>query len=159
MNASKNILLLVALWAALHVGVAEEPKDSSERRLDDIQSELKTRRERREDALMSAGVVCVPEFRPTEWYDMKHEIVLENTLVTVCAQLYATLAKKEVMVSGKVAKQRVNIPIQNLGVNEAIVVIRRALADAGVTIYQVDDDTVAWCAQAGWVATVRQRTL
>ena len=121
-----------------------ESLTAEERQLEQIKNDLKTRREARESALAKAGVVCSPEARTVEWYAQRHTFKIEDEQLASCAQLYATLTQEEVMVSGRVAKLRLRVSIQNQTVPEAIAAIRRAVSSCNVSVQEVGARIVIW---------------
>ncbi|MEO6246188.1 MAG: hypothetical protein ABIQ12_12210 [Opitutaceae bacterium] len=121
---------LAVMSAALNK--AEEPASKS--RLQQVQEEVQQRRKMLENAQGESGMVVAPLAYPESWFAEPRDLKIENTSLVLCGQAFATLARKEVMISGRVVKRKITLITDSVSSERRLEAFRRALESQGIAI-------------------------
>jgi len=85
----------------------------------------------------ASGIVVAPLAYPDSWFAEPPELKIENISLLLCGQTFATLARKEVMISGRVVKKKISVTTGSVSSEKALDAFRRALESRGITIVSV----------------------
>ena len=88
------------------------------------------------------GIVVAPLTCPENWYAQPRELKIENS-VMYCAQTFATLARKEIMISGQVVRKKITITTEKLSSENALQALRRAIEAEGIAIVPIEGGVLA----------------
>ena len=88
------------------------------------------------------GIVVAPLTCPENWYAQPRELKIENSLM-YCAQTFATLARKEIMISGQVVRKKITITTEKLSSENALQALRRAIEAQGIAIVPIEGGILA----------------
>ncbi|PTY07073.1 hypothetical protein DB347_09540 [Opitutaceae bacterium EW11] len=116
--------------------------------LERVQREVRNRRALREEAMGAAGVARMPLREDPSWYQGPRSFKVESEMIASASQLFATLTKKEVLVSGAVAKRRVTVVLPTATVDQAVSVFTEAFAGQHVKVVAVGDHLLVLADQA-----------
>jgi len=110
--------------------------------LREVEEQVQKRRQMREE--IHAASLIGGVFQPMKNDGLEHaSLEIDNQSVRESAQTYANLTGNEVMVSAKVATNRVSVSRKNLSRSQAIKAIEHAFGEVGVAVVPVADSTVA----------------
>lgn len=88
------------------------------------------------------GIVVAPLACPDNWYAQSRELKVENSLM-YCAQTFATLSRKEIMISGHVVRKKITVTTERVSSENALKALRCAIEAQGVTIIPIEDGILA----------------
>ena len=135
------LIVAIAILSGLLVRAAEESDTS---RLDRIKEELAYRVKVRQKALgVRGGVVFAPHEYSDSWLAVKRELEIDGVPIGFCGQTLATIARKEVMVSGRIVEKEIRLYLDSATSEEAFVAFRKALKDQGIAVVPVGAQTLA----------------
>ena len=106
-------------------------------RLDRIKEELAMRVRIRQKAFGARGAVFAPSEYSESWFATKRELKIDREEIGFCGQTLATLARQEVMVSGRIAKKEISLHIESAASDEALAAFRKALVEHGIAVVPV----------------------
>jgi hypothetical protein len=101
------------------------------------------RRKAREDAQGGSGLVVAPIAYPDIWFAQPRELKLDGVSLVLCGQTFATLVRKEVMISGRIAKKKITVSIGSVSSEKALDAFRRAIESQGIAIVPVGSRVLA----------------
>lgn len=127
------IFVVLAVCASVAAAQESDPKRS----LQQIQEELAARRTMRENAQGDSGLAVAPLAQPDSWFAEPRELKLEDTSLVLCGQTFATLARKEVMISGRVVKKKITVSTGRVSGEKALEAFRNAIEAQGIAIVPV----------------------
>jgi hypothetical protein len=133
MHSLKFVGLLFAFSAA--AALAQDAAPSNE--LDQVKAAVEMRRKMREDAMGGAGFVAEPLTQPDSWYTTPRELKIENRTVLSVAGTIATLARKEVFISGRVTKRMLTVDAGVVTSDKAFEKVQEALQGQGIAVVPV----------------------
>jgi type II secretory pathway component GspD/PulD (secretin) len=133
LTARPLIGFLVAVCASVAVAQESAPKS----RLQQVQEEYEARRKMRENAQGDSGLAVAPLAHPDSWFAEPRELKLEDTSLVLCGQTFATLARKEVMISGRVVKKKITVSTGSVSSEKALEAFRSAIEAQGIAIVPV----------------------
>ena len=84
------------------------------------------------------GIVVAPD----NWYAQPRELKVENSLM-YCAQTFATLARKEIMISGQVVRKKITVRTEIVSSENALQALRRAIEAQGISIIPIENGILA----------------
>ena len=140
LNMRVPVIVVLTILSGFPVHAAEESETS---RLDRIKEELATRVRVRQKALGAQGVVFAPHEYSDSWLSTKRELKIDKEAIGFCGQTLATFARKEVMVSGRIAKKEISLYIESATGEEALAAFRKELDDHGIAVVSVGAHTLA----------------
>ena len=133
---SRSVLISTILVAGVTVAFAQE---STSKTLQQVQEQLEARRKLREDAQGNRGIVFTPIANPDGWFKEPRELKLDGVSLISCGETFATLARKEVMISGRVAKKMITVSTGSVSSDEAFKAFCRAIEGQKIGIIPVGD--------------------
>lgn len=135
-------LELVLVVVGLLVSSLNAQDSSQDGALRQVEEQVQKRRQMREEIHATSLIGGV--FQPLRQDGLERALLeIDGRSVRECAQTYATLTGKEVMVSAKIATIRVSIQARNLSRVEAVAAMNRAFESIGVAVVPVVDSSVA----------------
>jgi hypothetical protein len=132
---SFRLQVLFALAVCGSVAAAQE--SAPKRSLQQIQEELAARRTMRESAQGDSGLAIAPIAHPDSWFAEPRELKLEGTSLILCGQTFATLARKEVLISGRVVKRKITVSTGSVSSEKALKAFGSAIEAQGIAIVPV----------------------
>jgi hypothetical protein len=88
------------------------------------------------------GIVVAPLTCPEAWYNQSRELRIENSLM-YCAQTFATLSRKEVMISGQVVRKKITITTDTMSSENALKSLRSAIEAQGIAVIPINERILA----------------
>ncbi len=129
-------LTAITVLIALALGApAQEP--SPDQRLRQIADEVARRRQIREAAHGERGIVFAPFPHPDAWYRTPRELKISASPLVTCGEMFATLAKREVMISGRVAQKKITLATGLIDGAQAFEVFSAVLEREGIAIVPI----------------------
>jgi hypothetical protein len=110
---------------------------SDSEKLDRIKEQIEERRKIRAHALAAAGRAFSPIPNADSWFKEEMDLTIKNEAIGLCAQTFATLAKKEVFVSIRVMKREISISAGRVDGEKALAAFRNAIEAQGIQIVPV----------------------
>ena len=133
-----NWLRLIVFFFAVFP-VASLSAESDADKLERIKGEVRQRRELREQAAGNAGAAYFPIGVSASWFAGPVTLDFEGDAIRSSGQLFATLTKKEVLISAAVAKRSFSLVAEAQTAREAERKLRAAYEQAGIKIIEVGD--------------------
>ena len=139
-----NLLRLsaAAILLAIPLLISAQQSDDAAR-MRRVEEEVAKRRKLFEGAIGERGMVFTPYKYDEIWYAEVRELVIDDRAIATCGQLFATYARKEVMVSGRVIQKRITVPASKVRGDEGSALIRSALEAQGIAIVSVGSRSLA----------------
>lgn len=131
-----GLLAIIAICAS-----AQDAAPKS--RLQRVQEEVEMRRMARDDAQGESGLVVAPLAYPDSWFAQPREWKVDGASLILCGQTFATLARKEVMISGRIAKRKITVSIGSVSSEKALDAFRSAIESQGIAIVPVSSRVLA----------------
>jgi len=110
---------------------------SSDARLRAVEEEVMKRRKLLEAAQGERGIVFAPLKHQESWFSIPREVKVEDSPLVTCGQLFASLTRCEVMVSGRVAQKRISVSTEPMVSDRAAEIFRRAIESQGVVVLSI----------------------
>lgn len=124
-----SIFLLASIACAAEISEADKLKG--------IEEEVAKRKKMRGYVLENTGRVFSPISNADSWFKEEIDLTIKDEAIGVCAQTFATLAKKEVFVSNRVMKRRLSIAAGRVDGDKALAAFREAIDAQGIAIVPV----------------------
>jgi hypothetical protein len=132
-----SLRFLFSVLVAVFAGIAAAHEPASKPRMPLVQEEVDMRRKAREDAQGETGMAVAPLAYPDTWFAQPRKLKIEDASLMMCGQMFATLARKEVLMSGRVVKKKITVTTSSVSSGEAFESFRRAIEAQGVVIVPI----------------------
>ena len=131
-----------AILLAIPLLISAQQSDDATR-LRRVEEEVAKRRKLLEGAIGERGIVFAPYKYDETWYAGVRELVIDDSALATCGQLFANYARKEVMVSGRVIQKKITVRASKVRGHEGLALIRSALEAQGIAIVPVGSRSLA----------------
>jgi hypothetical protein len=128
----RPLIIVVVVGGLAAVGLAQDPP-----RQQGVFEEVARRQKLREELARQRGVVVAPTMHPDSWFAEPRDFSFGGYPLELCGPMLATLARKEVMISGAVAKKKITVSVGRVTAEKALEAFRIAIADQGIAIVPV----------------------